>query len=422
MAPTLVGPHRDVVCADCGYPFACDSEVRPAARRAICPNCGYANDHLTEHPDIAGDRLLVSRAVFAIRSPRRWEVVAFRHPEHPTKIAVKRVVGLPGEMVEIRHGDLYVNGKIQRKPLAQQRAMAVLVYDANDTPRRTPSLPPRWQGDRADSRWDSADGRFVRPASPDQKSVDWLSYRHWCRLPGSPGQAYPCPITNQLGYNQGLPQPSGTICPVTDLLLSFRWITATGQGALHLKLGDGPEAFEVHLEPNQRRYEVSRRNRRLLAGACLPLGIPASGVLVEVSLIDRQFVLALDGAPIASVPLEENGEPLQPSSRPVALGGQTLGVEIRDLRLLQDAYYTRPRGVDARWGVDRPVRLLSGEYFVLGDNSTISLDSRTWPDGPAVPSDLLVGKPFLVFFPPQRVDWGGWHFLVPDLCRIRYIR
>ena len=42
---------------------------------------------------------------------------------------MKRVVGLPGETIEIRGGDVYVNGAIARKSLAQQREMAVLVHD-----------------------------------------------------------------------------------------------------------------------------------------------------------------------------------------------------------------------------------------------------------------------------------------------------
>jgi signal peptidase I len=68
------------------------------------------------------------------------------------------------------------------------------------------------------------------------------------------------------------------------------------------------------------------------------------------------------------------------------------------------------------------VQLGDGQYFVLGDNSPISKDSRCWPDGPAVEAGLLVGRPFLVHFPAQQVRWGDWRFQVPDPSRIRYIR
>ena len=58
MAGTLLGVHRQVVCADCGYAFPCDTDVRPMAPRAVCPNCGCAaNDLESSSPDLAGKEL-----------------------------------------------------------------------------------------------------------------------------------------------------------------------------------------------------------------------------------------------------------------------------------------------------------------------------------------------------------------------------
>ncbi|MHC4472817.1 MAG: signal peptidase I [Planctomycetota bacterium] len=58
-----------------------------------------------------GDRVLVNKLTFAVRSPERGEVVVFRNPEDRTKNYIKRVVGLPGDRVEIRDGTLYLNGR-----------------------------------------------------------------------------------------------------------------------------------------------------------------------------------------------------------------------------------------------------------------------------------------------------------------------
>lgn len=46
----------------------------------------------------------------AARSPQRGEVVVFNYPLDPTKDFVKRVVGLPGELVEVRAGTVYIDG------------------------------------------------------------------------------------------------------------------------------------------------------------------------------------------------------------------------------------------------------------------------------------------------------------------------
>ena len=54
--------------------------------------------------------------------------------------------------------------------------------------------------------------------------------------------------------------------------------------------------------------------------------------------------------------------------------------------------------------------------------ATKAQDSRTWPEGTAVPAKLLVGKPLIVHFPARHVELGGWSFQVPDPTKIRYIR
>jgi len=151
MAETLLGRHRDVGCADCGFAFSCGTDVLPLVPQAVCPNCGYAANQLESWlPDAAGERVLIDRAAFSFRPPRRWEIVAFRQSQQAEEILVKRVVGLPGESLEIRNGDIYVDGQIQHKSLAEQRALAVLVHDANFQPTREPKPPSRWRAERSE--------------------------------------------------------------------------------------------------------------------------------------------------------------------------------------------------------------------------------------------------------------------------------
>lgn len=56
-------------------------------------------------------RLVVDRTAFALREPRRWEVVVFRSPQEADQFCVKRVVGLPGERVGIEGGRITINGR-----------------------------------------------------------------------------------------------------------------------------------------------------------------------------------------------------------------------------------------------------------------------------------------------------------------------
>lgn len=57
-----------------------------------------------------GERLLVDKLSYRFREPRRGEVVVFGYPKDPRRKFIKRVIGLPGDVVEIRNRQLFVNG------------------------------------------------------------------------------------------------------------------------------------------------------------------------------------------------------------------------------------------------------------------------------------------------------------------------
>lgn len=58
----------------------------------------------------SGDRLIVDALTYRFREPRRGEVIVFRNPSTGERY-IKRVVGLPGDVVVIRDGAVYVNGR-----------------------------------------------------------------------------------------------------------------------------------------------------------------------------------------------------------------------------------------------------------------------------------------------------------------------
>ena len=57
-----------------------------------------------------GQFLIVNKLVYYLDPPQRGDVVVFHSPENPRKDFIKRVMGLPGEEVEIREGQVLVNG------------------------------------------------------------------------------------------------------------------------------------------------------------------------------------------------------------------------------------------------------------------------------------------------------------------------
>jgi len=90
---------------------------------------------------LVGDHLLVNKFVFAptasslermllpMRQIRRGDVIVFKFPEDPERDFIKRVIGLPGDTVELRHRQVVVNGS----PLQEPYAHYLFPVSENDT-------------------------------------------------------------------------------------------------------------------------------------------------------------------------------------------------------------------------------------------------------------------------------------------------
>lgn len=60
-----------------------------------------------------GDNLIVDKISYRLGSPKRFDVVVFPYPQNPSTYFIKRVIGLPGETVQIdSSGKIYINGQV----------------------------------------------------------------------------------------------------------------------------------------------------------------------------------------------------------------------------------------------------------------------------------------------------------------------
>jgi signal peptidase I len=383
MAPAILGPHRAARCPDCGMDFVCDAETSTEVATATCPNCGRRGIEMD--PQIAtGDRLLVDRATFGLRRPRRWEVALFRCPEHAGDYCVKRVVGLPGETIEIRSGDVYVDGAIARKSLDQQRAMAVLVHDTAWTGGQG-NLPNRWSS-QPDDGWQVVATGWR--SAGDSATINWLNYIHWRRVPGAPPTIEEAPIEDEDSYNQ---TTSRQLNHVTDLILVGQ-LSARGHGTLLLKANDGRETFQLTIEPATGAVVLSSGDQ-VVQSVQAESGLLDRPTEILLSLVDRQLLFSIGGREQLGYPIDSLDKPIRPTTSPFSIGSRGLTVEINRLQIWRDVYYTSP----TRTGALTASHLGPDEYFVLGDNSPISRDSRRWTGGEPFPASLLAGRPLRVF-------------------------
>lgn len=117
MAPTLLGNHRQGTCVECGN-RAFGSPISqqygsPDTPLMICRD----NFHVTQPTDcgdkvFSADRFLVAKFL----RPQRWDIVVFRYPEDPSVLYVKRLVGLAGEEITIKDGQIWANGEMLTPP------------------------------------------------------------------------------------------------------------------------------------------------------------------------------------------------------------------------------------------------------------------------------------------------------------------
>jgi signal peptidase I len=328
MAPNLRGPHVSVTCRKCELHFDIGAEFNTAS--VECPRCD-TRQTLNAPPTIErGDRLVIDRMAFQFLNPRRWEPVVFRSPVDG-QLTVKRIVGLPGETIQLSGGEVLVNRKLATRDLAALRVTRQDVHREVDA----------WQGDQG-WRWDGL--RW-------QGDGSGKAGRSLLRFTVAPEQ----PLMTDVPYNNG----------VTQRLFEVKHLAISA----HMRLFDGARLLIAIGGNNWTFSETGEYDVQLYA-----YGRPPQ---VFINAKSVQYRTSISGQRL---------NPLEPI-RIILYEGRA---ELADLTVYRDTYYASLNEEHGIADPMEPVKLNDDEIFVLGDNVPVSADSRQW--GP-VPLRLLVGRP-----------------------------
>jgi signal peptidase I len=145
---------------------------------------------------LIGDHLLANKLIYKTNDPKRGDIIIFPFPKDPSKNYVKRLIGIEGDIIEIKDKQLYVNGQAQSEPYIIHIDDKIVNNQARDNygPVKVPPGSLFFMGDNRDNSYDSRFFGFVSKDAIKGKAFSfywsWDSDAHrvrWDRI-GKPIQ------------------------------------------------------------------------------------------------------------------------------------------------------------------------------------------------------------------------------------------
>ncbi|MBN2210148.1 MAG: signal peptidase I [Sedimentisphaerales bacterium] len=458
MADTLRGKHFRLTCPTCGYEYnygfvppkynnskiTYSEEFFPSTRFPItppgdnvqrvpipvCPMC-HTPAPINQPQWVSnGDRILVLKYLYQFVEPKTWDVVVFKNPTDPTKNFIKRLIATPNQTVEIIDGDIYLDDVIQHKPRHVQEELWLLAWDNDHQP-----IKPTRQ-------------TWRQPFAPEKAGTDWIidTEHHRFHFNGAErtdelrfSSDHLHQILNNFNAYNG-PNIIGFRFYASDLNFSANLIPTdtTIPTVFSITLGKYGRTYrgDINLDGNLAVVDETT-NQTLGSLARHPITAPTA---VSFAILDHQFILEVgDDQLVIDGPnkkTEWGYNPDRPNEHipSVALAAKGGAFELAALKLYHDIHYTSDdrSGQVGRGGETNPFTLGEDEFFVLGDNTAMSHDSRFWTEDGigndkkyregVVPRDYLIGKALFVYWP------GGFHYLddqglalIPNVGQMRFI-
>jgi signal peptidase I len=456
MATTLLGRHKEITCPQCGivYTVNADREVESSGNglstgvrveTGTCANCRFETK-VGEEPSFSGDRVYVMKQGASVPflggvargAIKRWDVTVFKLPEEPEVRYIKRVVGMPNEVVRIEGGDLWDRPidsldfpQRLRRTLDHQQAMQTIVYDDEHRAAALRGDPRwlRWKPTPVNGWSERATGRFAAAMNADSwielryhnivpSPEDWRAIQSKLRLPEQPRATL---ITDFSSYNTDV-LPPDRLSPrraarpwfqphwVGDLTLSLRLTVQEASGGVRLELIEGGTSNRCEIDLATGRATLLRDGRALGQPAPTEINRPGTYQLSFANVDDRLTLWVDRKLPFGDGLEYESARRTAVASaadlEPARVGALRAAVQVDGLVLKRDVYYTlEPAECDylnfdgaaqtdstaffdllsdpSRFSTleHHPARdyvLGPGRYLMLGDNSPWSRDARAW--------------------------------------------
>jgi len=370
------------------------------------------------------DRILVDKISALWREPQRFDVTVFGYPLQKNQNYVKRLVGLPGDRLAIRGGNLYLvedkdgrrEYRILRKPAAVQQGLWKEVYPLRREVRAEKNAlggalvasPTRsWQENGDAFLGTLAQGDVLRLAFRDDADGGLID-RVW--------DGYPVEVARAIRDKTAMQVPH-EIVPDVRLSATVTPTQALAELSLEIEvLRPKQDRLVYSLLCKDGKAQILVRGKEpapLGSSPEFPFALPRdSGTHVSFAHCDDELIVELDGSELqrfdtTAWPCRDGCEVTRelscaPDKRldhrvlaQFALKGQGGQVTLTDVRIERDLHYTRSSNPERRAETPDVIEVPAGHYFMMGDNTLQSVDSRDWtavtigvmPDGTVVPPD-----------------------------------
>jgi hypothetical protein len=384
MVPFLYGEVATVVCRRCGTSQPVEQyDPADSGHETICVACGQRFALPDRWQPRVGDRVTLFPLPVERPGAERWQVVAFRRPLGGTAtgpdLAVKRVVALPGEALAIRQGDLYIDGAIARKSLEQYRELAIGVSDSGGRPGCQNAWAV-WRPAESPSGWRHGVDGFHFAPDGFNRGWQWLAFRG----PQVVGRSSPrWPVLDDYPFNHA---DSRRLFPVADVLLRAE-IQRPRAGKLACRAVIDEVAWQLTWDLTRCLLELGRDGQVVVAKRLLGPHVPRQ-VVLEFAHCDRQLLAAIDGTERLRYPVcqQDRSPSADHALTELALGAWQARATITRLQTFRDIHYLTAEG-NGGPTADGPWRLGADQFFLLGDNCPLSVDSRHY--GPVERRDFV---------------------------------
>jgi signal peptidase I len=130
-----------------------------------------------ENTIMVGDRIFGNRLAYIRSDPKRYDIIIFRYPDDESQLFIKRIIGLPGDTIDIRDGRVYVNGSDE--PLTDSFCPVEGATDAGNL--SVPfTVPENSYFVLGDNRLNSRDSRYwVNTFVERDEIVAKAGFRYW---------------------------------------------------------------------------------------------------------------------------------------------------------------------------------------------------------------------------------------------------